>query len=219
MLNKILSAGFLLFIILQGCINLEDKISINKDGSGSMVIHYWALNKDIILGKIGDFAFTQSRVSANFNSLTTEAEDIRVEKKDTDSVTHVYLNFKFRDFNRISEAKSFARVKPYWNADKDSIIFRFSILPDSSTASQPNMTFYKLDFDFEFPSRILAANVPFNGNSIKWSKTVADLSRDNELTAIIDKKGSCGIFGFEFPVFILIGMAVIYGKLRNFSNF
>jgi hypothetical protein len=90
------------------------------------------------------------------------------------------------------------------------MLFQYILIKDTANANKPGMNDYKLSYEFEFPNDIVRTNGSVEDNKVIWEKTIADLKEDVEMTAIV-KVGtkSCGLFGFEFPVIVLLGLFLI----------
>ena len=206
------SLSYLILIIiflLSGCIELEQQTKLNADGSGTMDIHYWTKTSNIIGEEIAGFGFTDDKVNVNYTSPNSEVSEVKIEKNLEDSTTHVSLKLTFKDINRITDAKAFSKVKATWEKHADGMLFQYILIKDTANANQPGMNDYKLTYEFEFPNEIVRANGIMKDKKVIWEKTIADLKEDVEMTAIV-KEGtkSCGLFGIELPVIILVGFVV-----------
>lgn len=217
--TKLLSVVFLfsmLAFFFQGCVNLEQKSKINADGSGTMTVHYWTASSNITGDELSGFGFTEEKVKENYTSNSTEAADIKVEKNETDSTTHVSLNVKFKDFNKLNEAKAFSKIKSSWAKGKDGMDFVYTIPADPSNAGNMGMSDYKLNYVFEFPGEVAITNGKQDGMKVTWAKTIADLKEDIEMKATIKTAKKCGIFGMEFPI-IIFGLFLGLG-IRKYKS-
>lgn len=201
-------------MILSGCVNLEQKTSLKSDGSGTMKIHYWSKSSNITGDELAGFGFTEDKIKQNYSSSNTETENISIEKKDSDSTTHVNLDLKFKDINKLTDAKAFAKIKASWKEGKDGMEFKYILNADTSNAKQFGMESYKLNYEFEFPSEVISTNGKMDGNKVSWNKTVADLKEDVEMTATLKTKKKCGLFGLELPIIIIAGL-LLRMKFRN----
>jgi len=203
-------------IYLAGCVNLEQKTTLNNDGSGSMKVKYWTKSSNVSGDELAGFGFTEAKVKANYTSSSTEPGNIKIEKNTTtDSLITVTLEVKFKDLNKLSDAKAFAKIKSSWQKGKDGMDFKYTLLQDTSNAKQMGMSDYKLVYEFEFPGEVLATNGKKDGQKVSWNKTVADLKEDVDFTASVKAGKKCGLFGLELPLVILFGMTVMYGVRKR----
>lgn len=193
--------------IISGCVELEQKAKINEDGSGTMNIHYWTKTSNIIGEELAGFGFTEDKVNVNYASSNTEVSEVKIEKNLEDSTTHVNLNLKFTNINKITDAKAFSKVKATWEKHQEGMLFQYILIKDTSNANKFGMSDYKLLFEFEFPNDIVRTNGRMEDNTAYWEKTIADLNEDVEMTAIVKEGGKgCGLFGAELPVILLTGL-------------
>ncbi len=196
-----------LILLLSGCVELEQKTKLNEDGSGTMNIHYWTKTSNIIGEELAGFGFTEDKVNVNYTSSNTEISDVKIEKNPEDSTTHVTLNLKFYNINKITDAKAFSKVKATWEKHKEGMLFQYILIKDTSNANKFGMSDYKLLFEFEFPNDIVRTNGRMEDNTAYWEFTIADLKEDVEMTAIVKEGGKgCGLFGAELPVILLTGL-------------
>jgi hypothetical protein len=203
-------------LYLSGCVNLEQKTTLNSDGSGSMGIKYWTKSSNVSGDELAGFGFTDEKVKANYTSSSTEPSNIKIEKNtSTDSLITVTLDVKFKDLNKISDAKAFSKVKASWLKGKDGMDFKYTLLQDTSNAKQMGMSDYKLVYEFTFPGEVLATNGKKDGQKVSWNKTVADLKEDLDFTASVKAGKKCGLFGLELPIVLLVGMTFVYGLRRR----
>jgi hypothetical protein len=202
---------FLLAVLITGCVNVDQKTVLNADGSGTMKIKYWTKSSNVSGDELSGFGFTEEKVKANYTSSNSEPSDIVIKKNaTTDSLTEVTLSLKFKDLNKLSDAKAFSKIKATYVDGKEGKDFKYVLLQDTSTAKNMGMSDYKLNYAFEFPGEVISTNGTKDGKTVKWDKTVADLKTDIEMTATVKGGGkTCGIFGFELPIVFLLGMSYI----------
>lgn len=194
---------------LSGCVNVEQKTVIKNDGSGSMKVHYWTKMSNLSTStELGSFSFDKDKAKTNYTSSNNEVEDVKIEDKLDDSTKHVTLEVKFKNINDISSAKGFEKVKASWKESKEGMDFAYTLLKDTANAKNMGASDTKLTYEFEFPGEVLQTNGNKDGKSVKWNKTLADLKEDINMTASVKTSGKkCGLFGMEFPLLALAGMA------------
>ncbi len=217
--NKMLLALFTVLTLgfyLSGCVNLDQKTVLKDDGSGTMKVKYWTKSSNVTSDELAGFGFTEAKAKANYSSSNTEVSDIVVKKNaTTDSTTEVSLNVKFKDFNKLSDAKAFSKIKASYVKGKDGMDFKYVLLEDTANSKQMGMNEYKLTYEFDFPGEVINTNGKKDGKVVKWENTVADLKDDIEYTATIKSGGKCGLFGLELPIIILFGISVLYTAKRR----
>jgi phosphatidylinositol mannoside-binding LppM-like protein len=204
-----------LTLYLSGCVNYDQKTTLNADGSGSMKVHYWSSMKNFSMGTtLGKFDFDEAKAKANYTSSNTEVKSCKMDDNLTDSTKHVNLDLTFKDINKISDAQGFNGVKVSWKEDGDNMKLVYTLLEDTSAAKQMGASDYKVTYEFEMPSEIVSTNGTKDAQKVKWNYTLADLGKDNDMTVVVKKGGKklCGILTI-FPAIFIIGLA--YYTQRN----
>ncbi len=213
-------------------INLNQIFTLKKDGSGIIRLVYTE-KETIVKGKnfvIGNFPFTKDALDEYFNSATNEVYLSEVNKDPNDnSLIVVRVEIKFSDFNKIGEAKGFSNIKmTLTQSDSGNVLtelFTTAFLKSNSI----DQIYGVLDYD----GKIISTNGKLDGKNAIWFRGkdfvnvtqdiyfVATLESDDEKTTSGDKeeKGkSCGLFGFEFPVIIFLGSALIFANRKKKSS-
>ncbi|MGH2575566.1 MAG: hypothetical protein ACRDFC_07695 [Ignavibacteria bacterium] len=211
------SLFFLAALYLSGCVNYEQKTTLKEDGSGSMKIHYWSKMSNFSMGTtLGKFDFDEKKAKENFTSSNTEVTSTKMEDKLDDSTKHVWVELTFKNINEIDRAKGFEGVKTSWKESADGMELKYTLLKDTSAASNMGASEYKVIYTFDMPSEIVSTNGKKDGQSITWEYRVSDLGKDNDMTANVKKaKGkTCGIFGFVLALG-LIGLAYFTQRNKN----
>lgn len=174
--------------LIAGCINYEQKAILNEDGSGSMKVHYWSKMRNLEMGTtLGKFEFIESKARNKYDSNNNEVTSILIENDLTDSTTHVNIELTFKDINKINDATSFSTTRAIWKKNSDNLEFKYVVLKDTGASKQMNSETFKITFEFTLPSEIISTNGTMNGQTVKFSYTLADLVNDLEMTAIVKK--------------------------------
>ncbi|MBZ0202369.1 MAG: hypothetical protein K8I03_05060 [Ignavibacteria bacterium] len=204
-------------LYLVGCVNYDQKTTIKVDGSGSMKIHYWSGMKNFSMGTtLGKFEFDESKTKDKYKSGNTDVTSIKVEDNLDDSTKHVRIELTFKDINKLSDAKGFESAKATWKEVSDGMELKYTLLKDTSAASQMSATDYKVTYEFTMPSEIVSTNGTKDGETVKYNYTLADLGKDLEMTTVVKKpKGKlCGIIGMAMGT-MLIGFAYYTQKKKK----
>lgn len=216
-LFSILSIFVLFFALyLAGCVNYEQRTTLNGDGSGTMKIHYWTKISNMSMGtSVGKFDFEEAKAKDDFTSSNTDAKSVKVEENLEDSTKHVRLELSFKDINEIDRAKGFSGSKATWKESSDGMELKYVLLKDTSASGQMGASDYTVTYIFEMPAEIVSTNATKkDGQTLTWEYKVSDLGKDIDMTANVKKakKKTCGIFGFTAAI-LLIGLA--YYTQRN----
>jgi len=201
------------------CVNVNQKTTLNSDGSGTIKLEYWAkMNNLKSSTELGSFSFKEETAKKNYTSSNSEVTSFKMEDKLDDSTKHVYMDIKFKDLNQLPSAKGFEKTKASWKEGKEGKDFMFTLLQDTSNAKTMGSSDYKLTYTFDFPGEVLSTNGRKDGKSVVWEKTLADLKTDVEMKATVKDEGKkCGLFGFEMPVIFALGMTFIAG-IKKFKK-
>ncbi len=213
----VFTLAFGLAFYFTACVNVNQKTTLNSDGSGTIKLEYWAkMNNLKSTTDLGSFSFKEDKAKQNYTSSNSEVTNIKIEDKLDDSTKHVYMDIKFKDLNNLTSAKGFEKTKTSWKEGKEGKDFMFTLLQDTSNSKTMGSSDYKLTYTFEFPGEVLKTNGRKDGKSVIWEKTLADLKTDVEMTATVKDEGKkCGLFGIEMPLVFALGMTLLAGINRK----
>jgi len=199
------------------CVNVNQKTTLNNDGSGTIKLEYWAKMSNLNSStELGSFSFEEVSARKNYTSSNSEVTSFKMEDKLDDSTKHVYMDIKFKDLNNLTTAKGFEKTKASWKEGKEGKAFMFTLLQDTSNAGTMGSSDYKLTYSFEFPGEVLSTNGRKDGKTVTWEKTLADLKTDVEMTATVKDEGKkCGLFGVEMPLVFVLGLTLLKSLKRK----
>lgn len=200
--------NILLLLCISGCIDLEQVTKLKPDGSGSIDLHYRTKSSNLSMGdELGGLSFNEDQIRKRFSSSNTNIKSVVVENVEADTTTHVKINIEFNDFNYLSEAQGFSGIKSQWIKGNGVMEFSYIIEKDSVNVSGMNENF--LEYKFEFSDEVIATNGVKEFNTVSWKIPVSRLTDKIEMTATVKSKGkTCGIFGYEFMIFLAVLFAV-----------
>jgi hypothetical protein len=218
-LNKITSyrifSFFLLLvafgIYLSGCVNVNQKTTINADGSGAIKLEYWTKMSNLTSSTdLGDFSFEEAKAKTNYTSSNSDVSNVKVADKLDDSTKHVTMDISFKNLNDLPKAKGFEKITSSWKEGKEGMDFKYTLLKDTSAADNMGASDIKLTYEFTFPGEVLSTNGTKTDKTVKWEKSLSDLKNDIDMTASVKKEGKkCGLFGLEMPLVFLLGMIFV----------
>ncbi len=210
-------------IVFSGCINVDQKVKINEDGSGSIDLHYWT--KTSYLGseqmEMGDdiagYSFDNQTIKSKYNSANTSITSMRRYNVKEDSMTHIQLTISFKDFNKLSEATGFSKVTTEWKKGDDGFNFKYNIARDTTIQKKYIQGDERLNYVFEFPFEVISSNGSKEGKMARWTKTVTELADGPiDMTALVKSRNKiCGIIGIELPLILGIGFIYFRRKVRK----
>lgn len=209
----------LVIFLFTGCVSVNQKAKVEKDGSGSLTLHYWASMKNLKSQKeLGGFSFEESKIKSKYASSNNEVKNVKVENKLDDSTTHVWVDIDFKNINNLNSASGYSKVTPSMKEAEDAMEFSYTIQKDTSASKNMGAEKHELTYEFEFPGEVMETNGIKDGNKAKWEKSLKDLKEDLVFTAKIKNDGGsaggkkCGMFGFELPLVMLAGVLYMARK-------
>jgi hypothetical protein len=212
----VFSLILLVTIGLFGCLNYEQKVKLNSDGSGSIKIHYWTKESNVS---------SISKVSFDENVIKTEqytpevVKSVKVETNQVDSTKHAHVEFDFKDINTLDKTKGFKDNILKLETKGDLMVFTHTVKKDSN-ANNMGMDAYVLKYEYEFPSK--PSNIDkdgkVEGNVVKWEFKYSELgSKDFVMTASF-AKASAGspmlIIIIVIVVIVIIVVVVVISKKK-----
>jgi len=219
---------FLIGLALSGCINVQQRVKINEDGSGTINLEYWTNTNLVDVGdvkvgdEIGGFTFDMAEVVRKYSSAYTEVSTPKKLIYPADTTTHIKLDINFKDLNKITEANGYSNIEVSYIKGKDNTQFRYFIPKDTSINLSYTKEKHTLEYIFEFPFEVLETNgtkdnTAKEGNIVKWKfQTSEHVKQDFEMTAVIkNKSGICGMFGIELPLVLLFGLVLLNIKSKK----
>lgn len=196
---------FLLSIALYGCINYEQEVKLNLDGSGSMTIHYWAKENNVMWLSNNKLAFDEAKIREQYKSDNITIRSVKVELDTKDSMKHARTELAFKNIVKLTEAPGFKDMTISWEDKGETQVLMHTLKADS-TAGGMGMNEYTITYTYHMPSEVLASNsTKPEGNTLTWKYSLSDLSKDITMTATVKKASS----GLSMTVIIIIGAVVI----------
>lgn len=227
MLNsKLVIKLFIILTLFTYCsansMNLNQLITLNKDGSGTLVLMYWE-KTSIVKEKnnlIGSYPFSQDLANDYYASSNTVLKGFKMDKYAQDnSFTEVNVIIGFKDINKLSLMKPMSESKVSITPTDSGDVFKSIITP----------TFIKSNFIdnlytiLTFSGTKKSTNGAIKNDNIEWFRSKEYLNTNKEIGfyAVIEmdkkvtttkdspenKEKSCGLFGLELPVIISLGFA------------
>ena len=220
---------FLIGLALSGCINVQQRVKINEDGSGTINLEYWTNTNLVDVGdvkvgdEIGGFTFDSLEIIKKYSSAYTEVTRRKKLVYAADTTTHIQLDINFKDINKITESNGYSNIEVSYVKGKDNTQFRYYIPKDTSINLSYTKEKHTLEYIFEFPFEVIETNGTIDNTSkeknvVKWKFQTSDhVKQDFEMKAVIkNKSGICGMFGIELPLVLLFGLVML--KLNSAKN-
>jgi uncharacterized lipoprotein YehR (DUF1307 family) len=221
--QTLLGSIILIVVIgLFGCLNYEQTVKLNADGSGSIKIHYWT--KESNVSSISKVSFEENEIKTNQYApevvKSAKVETHQPTQTDTNVTKHAYIEFEFKDINKLDKTKGFKDNTIKLEAKGDMMVLTHTIAKDSN-ANNMGMDAYLLKYEYEFPGKPenVDSKGKVDGTKITWELKYSELgSRDFVMTAAF-KKGAGGmstgvIIAIVVVVVIIIVVVVMMSKKK-----
>ena len=176
------------FLIFSGCVDFEQNTIFNKDGSGSMHIHYWSKEANVkSTEKLLDYGFNEKIATKNLSSINSKVSKITIEYKPEDSTRHVWAELNFEKIANIRFARSFKDIKAEWNEESDSYEFIYNIT-EVDYENKYEKESYIANYSFEMPGKVISSNATrVEGKTCYWDLKLSDINNGYVLTAKVSK--------------------------------
>ena len=233
-MGKKLAYLFIALALLSfaSCINYDNEITLNNDGSGKIHIHYWMAESmyNMMKGappKEGEEPkadpFAEEEVVKSYQGEGLSVSNFKTEP-DTEKEPnrHVWLDVSFKNITNLSNCKEFEKWVFKFDA-KDSIAFS-AVLPSekqpdaemteeekkSAKSASDMLAGYTYAMTIKFPGKVLETNGtidPADPMKVKWTTSMSAKNDEGmNLTAKVEKgKGGGG----PLPLIIFGGFIVV----------
>ncbi len=197
--TRVLVISFLLLVLLSGCVDITQELTINSDGSGSISIDQ-GISKSVL-----DMGGDQGSVFNDLKKLETDLradstfKNIRVEEYTQDEMVHYKLSADFTNLDAMIKAFGQANLGTPVSLEKldnGNYRFRQEISPanlggESMNANdQASKEMVKSLFKDRFWTlritvpNIVSTNGQRNGNQVEWKIPLADLMTSSEASVM-----------------------------------
>jgi hypothetical protein len=199
----------LLSLTFFGCLNYEQSVKLNADGSGTIKIHYWTKESNVM--SISKFSFEENEIKTD-QYKPEVVKSVKIESDLKDSTKHVYVEFDFKNINKLDSLKGFKDNSIKFAENGDYMTLTHTLKKDSS-AKNFGMDEYTLKYTYEFPSKpeLVDAAGKIEGNVVKWEYKYSELgNRDIVMTASIKKPSGNSAVIYVVIILIVVGIVVFF---------
>lgn len=178
-------AAFIAVFLFAGCLNYEQDVSLNPDGSGSMKVHYWMKVADqerfAAMGQIG--SFNKDSVSAEFSSPWSKVTSVAVYNDTTDTTTHTVIELEFTSIDSLNRVKPFAEAafSLQDGASNQKIFSQF--IPPVATGFGFDGSSFSVVYSYSFPGEIITHNATeVKGKTLLWKYSFSELGKGKNIS-------------------------------------
>ncbi len=174
-----------IIVILSGCLNYTQEVSLNTDGSGTMKIHYWMkIPQSGQLEMIDQLGiFNKDSINAQFTSPYSALEDVEVYADTLDSTYHakIELTFVHIDSLRLTKPFSDAQFSLKDGAAGQKIFSQF--IAPIATGFGLDGSEFSVTYIYNFPGEIITHNAPIvEKKNLIWKYNLSELGKGKTIS-------------------------------------
>jgi hypothetical protein len=230
-MNHLKPLAVLLVLFVTGCIEYEEKIVLNGDGSGRITVHYYidemmTSMMDKMPGEKSDkempFIFEKEKIQSELAS-----DDIKVDKiesyKDDEGKLHLVADLSFKDINKIPKKWVFENREFSFVKEGGSYSFRSALVQEkkpeekgkegSEELGDSFLAGYTFKFTVEMPGPVAQASAgsKIEKNTVTWEMPLSDISKKEriEMTASVSSAGSFPLIPVLIVIIVVIAVIII----------
>jgi len=218
-----------LSLLIAGCINYEENVELNKDGSGKMTMHYSIAQQLYSMMQMGQdsgekkdempFKFKESEIRADLAAPGVTVD--KIESKAEGDQQHFFVNVSFKKITDLNQTKSFSKMKFVWKEEDKKIVFQQILEGEKKNAESNPMGDQmasamlgnaKFVFKIQLPGKALPAPdtngaIQPDGKTVVWEYPLLEASKGQTMTAKFESGG------FSLPVSLPVIAAIGGGLL------
>jgi phosphatidylinositol mannoside-binding LppM-like protein len=219
----------ILCLFIFGCINYDETVELNKDGSGKITMHYSIPQQLFAMMQMGQdsgekkeempFKFKESEIRSDLTAPGVTVD--KVEEKTEGDQHHFYVTLSFKKITDLNQTKSFTKMPFTWKEEGKNILFQQVLIgekkqdesnPMGDQMASAMMGNAKFTFKVTLPAKPLPApdtngTVQADGKTVVWEYPILEASKGQTMTARFPAGG------FSLPISPLMLGAIGGGLL------
>ena len=217
-------------VLIAGCINYEEDIELNADGSGKMLMHYsipqqlhamMELGQDTQQDKKDEmpFKFKEAEIRTDLSAPGVTVD--KVESKAEGDQQHYYVHVSFKKLTDLNQTKPFQKMKFQWIEENKKVTFQQTLEGDKKQSEDNPMGDQmasamlgnaKFTFKVKLPGKALPSpdtngTIQEDGKTVLWSYPLLEASKGQVMIAKFEKGGFN--LPFSMPVIAAIGGGLV----------
>jgi hypothetical protein len=216
-----LAALAVALVALAGCINYDQELTLNPDGSGTVKIRYDRTGGStggeeegsVDMSAAPKLSFTEEEIMAEYEGAPVTVRDIEIGETD-EGVPEATYYIDFKNITDLNGRGVFAlegdKLKQTFSIDSDgdNQIFKQLVQLKMDVDDPSQLSEYKFTYILNAPGEIVDSNGTVAGNTVSWEYSLDKLiNTDTEMTATY--KGAAPGAGGKIAVIIGIILCVI----------
>ncbi len=168
----------LTLLILTGCLNYYQEVTLYPDGSGKMRIDYWMkfINEESerVVDNLG--IFNPDSIKSGFQSVYSQVEDVNVYRDTTDSSTHAVIDITFNHIDSLNKTKVFAEYNFSFIEKTGGQVVFSQFIPPIATGFGIDGSTFTVRYKYIIPGEILSHNAnEVSGKSLTWQYNLSEI--------------------------------------------
>jgi hypothetical protein len=219
-----------LAVLIAGCINYEENIELNADGSGKMLMHYsipqqlhamMELGQDTQQDKKDEMPFKFKEAEIRTDMAAPGVTVDKVESKAEGDQQHYYVHVSFKKLTDLNQTKSFEKMKFQWIEEDKKVRFQQTLEGDKKQSEDNPMGDQmasamlgnaKFTFKVKLPGKALPSpdtngTIQEDGKTVLWSYPLLEASKGQVMIAKFEKGGFN--LPFSMPILAAIGGGLV----------
>ncbi len=172
-------------LLLSGCLNYEQDISLNPDGSGKLVLTYWMKVSDpgntVLMDQIG--LFNADTIRTHFVTPFTEVTDVIVTTDTVDSLSKAVVELTFTHIDSLNHTEPFRGSNfSFKDGAVGQKVFSQFIAPIVTGFGYSGAD-YTVVYKYNFPGEIIQHNATaIEGNYLIWKYNMAEVGKGKTIS-------------------------------------
>ncbi|MBA4251519.1 MAG: hypothetical protein C0425_06010 [Chlorobiaceae bacterium] len=186
MYKSSVSILLLLLLVLPGCLNYEQEVSLYPDGSGDMKIKYWMefTNRDNIelLSKVG--IFNSDSIRSQFTHEDVRIKDIVVVTDTVDSLLRAEIHIQFEHIDSLNHLRLFYESNFSLKEGAAGQLTFSQFIPPIAIGFGIDASDFKVKYIYEFPGEIVTHNATqVTKKQLIWEYSLPEIGKGKTISA------------------------------------
>jgi hypothetical protein len=209
---------------LAGCINYDQELTLNVDGSGTVKVRY---DREGETKREGDeesdadligapkLSFTEEEIMAEYEGSAVTVRDIVISETDAGVPEATY----YIDFKNITDLNGYGifalegdKLKQTFSLSKsdDTEVFKQLVQLKMDVKNPSQLSGFTFTYVFNSPDEIVETNGTVTGNTVKWEYTLDKLiNTDTEMTVTYKVAAPAAGGKIAIIIGIIVGVIII----------
>lgn len=180
-----------LAVLLAGCLDYQQEVSLYPDGSGYMAIRYWMKIQDsAAYATVNQISFfnrdsLKHSFTSKFIEIKDTAKDIKTYLDTTNSTYHVEIKLHFSHIDSLNKTRPFAESNfSLQDGAAGQKVFT-QYIPPAASGIAIDASHFQVTFIYSFPGEIITHNatrVDEKKKNYIWTYTLADLGKGKTIS-------------------------------------